>query len=140
MIAALRTGFIVWLFTVLVGCVLVPLALTGFKLEYMDVMSYLGEILPAIFLLSIPSLVVHLVFNAAAFHLYLNSLTGLIIINLLAGLSFFVTCQLYFGGIGFSWLIAGLFISIILIGDLLAFLFLYKTEALPSKLPNFKEY
>jgi hypothetical protein len=139
MIAALRTGFIVWLFTVLVGFVLVPLALTGFKLNHLDAMIYVGVILPSIFLISIPSLVVHLAFNAV-FHPYLNRSDKLFIINLLAGLIFSAACQFFFVEIGFSWLLAGLCISIIVIGDLLAFLFLYKANALPSKLTNTNEH
>jgi len=139
MIAALRTGFIFWLFTVLVGFVLVPIALTGFQLKYLDAMIYVGVILPSILLISIPSLMVHLALNAV-FHPYLNRSDKLFIINLLAGLSFSAACQFFFVEHGISWFLAGLCISIIVIGDLLAFLFLYKADALPSKLPNTNDY
>jgi hypothetical protein len=65
---------------------------------------------------------------------------GLVLVNLLAGMSFTAVCLLYFGEQGFSWFLFRLCIAIIVLGDLLAFLFLYKTEALPPKLPNYKEY
>jgi hypothetical protein len=131
MIAALRTGLAVWLFTFIVGCILVPFALAGIKLEGMDLLLYVAVIIPTIMLLSMPSLAIHLAFNLV-YHWRFKSGIGLVLINLLAGMTFTAVCLLYFGEQGFSWFHFRLCSAIILLGNLLAFFFLYKIKALPT--------
>lgn len=131
MTAALRTGFIVWLCTFIVGCILVPFALAGMTLQGIDFILYIAVIIPTIMLLSMPSLAIHLALNLLYKWLF-RSTSGLVLINLLAGMSFTAVCMMCLAEDGFSWFLFHLCIAIILLGNLFAFLLLFKMKALPS--------